>query len=200
MNSKRWKLFGVAAVTLAVVGTGLVFTMSSQAATSVSLPAPGTICVKLAAMGHTFNPFGGTSGPFAATQGQITAQVGQPIKTSDGRQGFNFSVIDFKSTGNVTGLGNVAITLDTSRKPDVSTFVANTSGQDNTQTINFFVNVGVNGKSYHSAGQVTLVGTSVASFPPPPGTAYALVKAVDLVDATGKAAYTLPVGQAATIQ
>ena len=193
MNRKITKLLGITAVALAMVGGGMAYAIAS-------LPAPGTICVKLAKMGHTFNPFGGSNGPFAATSGQITAQVGQPIKTPDGRTGFNFSVIDFKSTGSVTGLGDVAITLDSSRKPAASTFLSNTSGQDNTQTINFFINVSVNGNSYHSAGQVTLLGTSVASFPPPSGTAYALASPVTLVDAAGKAAYTLPVGQAATIQ
>jgi len=193
MNRKMGKMLGITAVTMAMVGGGLAYAVAS-------LPAPGTICVKLAKMGHIFNPVGGTNGPFAATSGQITAQVGQPIRTPDGRTGFNFGVIDFKSTGSVTGLGNVAITLDSSRKPEPSTFIANTSGQDNTQKINFFINVDVNGNKYHSAGQVTLLGTSVASFPPPSGTSYALASPVTLVDANGKAAYNLPVGQAATIQ
>lgn len=192
MSRTSRKLLGITAMTLVVIGAGLVFTLSSNAA--ISVPPPGTICVKLAKMGHTFNPVGSTNGPFAPTNGPITAQVGQQISN-----GFAFSVIDFKSTGNVTGLGNVAITLDTTRRPEQSTFVANSSGQDNTQRINFFINVDVNGKKYRSAGQVTLLSTSVAAFPPPSGTAYALVNKVQLVDSSGKVAYELPVGQAATI-
>jgi hypothetical protein len=185
------KLLSITVVAMAIAGVALA---------AVSIPAPGTICVKLAKMGHTFIPVGATNGIFAPTNGQITAQVGQPIQTPDGRSGFNFGVIDFKSTGTVTGLGDVSLTLDTSRRPEPSTFIANTSGQDNTQTINFFLNASVNGRQYRSAGQVTLVGTSVASFPPPPGTAYALTTKVSLVDSAGKVAFTLPVGQAATIQ
>ncbi len=182
---------GITVVALAVAGVALA---------AISVPATGTICVKPATMYHTFNPPGTGNGIFAQTSGQITAQVGQPIQTPDGRSGFNFGVIDFRSTGTVTGLGAVSLTLDTSRRPEQSTFLSNTSGQDNTQTINFYLNAAVNGKQYRSAGQVTLVGTSVASFPPPSGTAYALTTKVQLVDSAGKVAFILPVGQAATIQ
>ena len=185
------KLLSITAVMLAVAGVALA---------AIAVPPQGTICVKLAKMGHTFIPVGATNGVFAPTNGQITAQVGQPITGQGGSTGFAFSVIDFKSTGNVTGLGAVSLTLDTSRRPEQSTFLSNTSGQDNTQTINVYLNASVNGRQLHSAGQVTLVGTSVASFPPPAGTAYALTTKVSLVDSAGKAVYTLPLGQAATIQ
>lgn len=195
MNSKMLRLMGITVVVMAVAGVGL--------AAVVVAPAPGTICVKLAKMGHTFLPPGSTTGVFAATNGSITAQVGQPIQTPDGRSGFAFNVVDFKSTGNVTGLGSVSLTLDTSRRPDQSTFLSNSSGLDNTQRINFFLNATVNGRKYRSVGQVTLLSTSVAAFPPPSGTAYELATKVQLVDSgsTGSTvAFTLPVGQAATIQ
>jgi len=191
MNRKLWKMLGLTVAVMAVAGLALA---------AIAVPPQGTICVKLAKMGHTFIPVGATNGIFAPTNGQITAQVGQPITGQGGSTGFAFSVIDFKSTGNVTGLGAVSLTLDTSRRPEQSTFLSNTSGQDNTQTINVYLNASVNGRQLRSAGQVTLVGTSVASFPPPTGTAYALTTKVTLVDSTGKAVYTLPVGQAATIQ
>ncbi len=192
MSMRSGKLLGITAMTLAVIGVGMVFTMSTQAA--VAVPAPGTICVKLAKMGHTFNPVGTIGGVFAPTTGSITARVGSQISN-----GFAFSVVDFTSTGTVTGLGSVAFSLDKTRTPSTSTFIGNTSGQDSTQRINVFLNVDVNGKKYRSAGQVTLLSTSVAAFPPPSGTAYSLASKVQLLDSTGKVAFDLPVGQAATI-
>lgn len=198
MSRKSLKILGITAVVLAIAGAGLAFTRSSEAA--INIPRPGTICVQLAAMTHTFIPFGAINGPFAPTNGSITGVVGQPLTTSDGRSGFNFSVIDFNSGGTVTGLGKLNITLDTSRKPALGSFIANANGIDNTQQINLFINVDINGTKYHSAEQVTLLSTSVAAFPPPSGTAYSLVNKVTLVDDSGKAAFSLPVGQAATIR
>jgi len=198
MSRKSFKALGIAAVVLAMTGAGLVFSLSSEAA--INIPNPGDICTQMAAMEHTFIPWGASNGPFAPTSGSITGRVGQPITTSDGRQGFNFSVVDFNTGGDVSGLGKLSITLDTSRKPAPGSFIENANGVDNTQQINLFINVDINGKKYRSAEQVTLLSTSVASFPPPSGTAYSLVTKVTLVDAEGKAAFTLPVGQAATIR
>jgi hypothetical protein len=190
------KSLNVAGITVLV----LAFAAVAMAASLISVPPPGTICVKLAKMGHTFIPVGLPNGPFAPTNGSITAQVGQPIKTTDGRDGFNFAVIGFTSSGDVSGLGAVKISLDTSRRQPNSTFIENTNGKDSTQTINFNATFEVNGKTYRNAETITLIGTSVEAFPPPTGTAYALANKVTLVDAQGKAAYTLPVGQAASIQ
>ncbi len=192
MSMRSRKLLGITAMTLAVIGVGMIFTLSTQAA--VSVPPPGTICVKLATMKHTFALPGSTTGVLAGTNGSITAKVGSSISN-----GFAFSVVDFTSTGTVTGLGSVAFSLDKTRTPSTSTFIGNTSGQDSTQRINVFLNVDVNGKKYRSAGQVTLLSTSVAAFPPPSGTAYSLASKVQLLDSTGKVAFELPVGQAATI-
>ncbi len=192
MSMRTRKLLGITAMTLAVIGLGMVFTLSTQAA--VSVPPPGTICVKLASMTHNFTLPGSTTGVLAGTSGSITAKVGSQISN-----GFAFSVVDFTSTGNVTGLGSVAFSLDKTRTPSTSTFIGNTSGLDSTQRINVFLNVNVNGKKYRSAGQVTLLSTSVAAFPPPSGTAYSLASKVQLLDSTGRVAFELPVGQAATI-
>ncbi|HSG39530.1 MAG TPA: hypothetical protein VLE27_07805 [Thermoanaerobaculia bacterium] len=208
MNRKMLKLMGVAAVAVAVVGTGLTFSLSSQATAeaAVSVPPIGTICVKPASMVHTFNPAGTIGGPVATTGGTISAQVGQRITTSDGRTGFNFAVVSFISNGFVQGLGNLSITLDTSRRPSASTFISNspqakqlTDPEGNTQRINFFINVDIDGQKLRSQGQVTLLSTSVQDFPPPPGTVYELASAVTLVDSTGKAAFVLPAGFAARI-
>ena len=193
MSRKSLTVAGITVLVLAVAAVAM-------AAALPSVPAPGTICVKLATMGHTFIPIGLPNGPFAPTNGSITAQVGQPIKTTDGRNGFNFNVIGFTSNGEVSGLGNVKISLDSTRRSPNSTFIENNNGKDATQTINFNATFEVNGKSYRNAETITLIGTSVEAFPPPSGTAYALASKVTLVDAQGRAAYTLPVGQAAKIQ
>ncbi len=193
MSRKSLNVAGITVLVLAVAAVAM-------AASVINIPAPGTICVKLAAMGHTFIPIGLPNGPFAPTNGSITAQVGQPIKTTDGRSGFNFNVIGFSSVGDVSGLGNVKISLDSSRGTPNSTFIENTNGRDATQTINFNATFEVNGKTYRNKSVVTLIGTAVEAFPPPTGTAYALASPVTLVDAQGKAAFTLPVGQAAKIR
>lgn len=202
MNRKTW---GIVAVVLAVVGAGLVFTLSSQAAVTsqpaIQLPAPQTLCVKLAKMGHFFGPVGTTKGFFAATNGSITAQVGSSVTTSDGRPGVTFSVKGFNTSGRVEGLGEVDLSLDTSRTPDTSTFILNSgTGNDGaTQRINFYVTGKVNGQELHSKGQVTLLGTSVQAFPPPEGTVYELASEVTLLDKDNRAVFVLPVGQAAKI-
>ena len=210
MSRKMFKLLGIAAVALAVVGTGLTFSLSSQTtaeAAAVAIPPIGTICVKPANMTHIFNPRGTQGGPVANTNGSITAQVGQPISTTDGRSGFNFAVTNFISNGFVQGLGNTSIKLDTSRKPAPSTFISNspsssgalTAADSNTQRINFFITVSIDGRQYRSQGQVTLLGTAVDSFPPPPGTVYELASPVTLVDSAGNVAFVLPAGHAAKI-
>lgn len=208
MNGKMLRLLGVAAVGVAVVGTGLTFSLSSQATAEAAVAAPpaGTICVKPATMRHTFNPTGTLGGPIATTAGSISAQVGQPISTADGRTGFTFSVVNFISNGFVRGLGNVSITLDSSRKPTASTFLSNspqakelTDPDGNTQRINFFINVDIDGQKFRSESQVTLLSTSVRNFPPPPGTVYELASNARLLDSTGRAAFVLPAGYAATI-
>lgn len=209
MNGKLLKTLGFAAVAVAVVGTGLTFSLSSQstAEAAVAVPPPGTICVKPASMSHTFNPIGGVGGPIATTSGSITAQVGQPMSTADGRTGFTFTVTNFISNGFVRGLGNVSITLDGSRKPTASTFLSNSSSSTstltdsdgNTQRINFFINVDIDGQRFRSESQVTLLSTSVRDFPPPPGTVYELANNARLLDSAGRPAFVLPAGYAATI-
>jgi hypothetical protein len=209
MNRKLWKSLGIAAVGLAVVVVGLIFTLSSQA--QGTIPPPGTACFRPAKMSHIVTQPGGTTGLIADTTGSITAVVGQPISTPDGRQGFTFQVADWNSAGSVPGLGDVSMTLDTSRTPETSTFIANSGGSTgaastsegtgggNTQRINIFINVDVDGRRYRSAGQVTLLSTDVQAFPPPPGTVYELACRVRLIDSLGKPAFDLPPGYAATI-
>jgi hypothetical protein len=192
MNRSLWKSLGITVVLLAVAGIAMA---------AAALPPRGTICVKPANMTHIFRLFGSSNAVFAATSGQITAQVGQSVQTAQTKasSGFTFRVLDFKSSGTVTGLGDVLMTLDTSRTPEPSTFLLNASGQDYTQRINIFLNVDVNGKTYRSAGQVTLLGTAVQTFPPSPGTSYSLTTKVQLVDSANQVVYELPPGQAATI-
>lgn len=208
MNRKLWKTLGVTAVGLAVAAAGLIFTLSSQA--QITGPPPGTVCTRPAKMSHVFASPGSGQGLLAGTSGSITAVVGQPISTPDGRQGFTFQVADFRSVGSVAGLGNVSLTLDTSRTPEASTFIANSGGSataasteqstgGNTQRINLFINADVDGRRYRSATQVTLLSNDVQAFPPPPGTRYELACRVRLVDLQGNAVFDLPPGYAATI-
>ena len=210
MNRKMLKSLGIAVVMLAALGTGVAILSSQapEAQAAVSAPAPGTVCVRPATMYHLFYPWGLPSGPVANTAGSIAAQVGQPISTSDGRSGFTFTVVGFNSGGSVQGLGNVNMTLDSSRRASTSTFISNTPStatasakaeSDNTQRINLYINVDIDGRKYRSQGEVTLLSTAVASFPPPPGTIYELTANVTLLDANGRPAFTLPAGYAAKI-
>jgi hypothetical protein len=208
MDRKLWKPLGIAAIGLAVVAAGLIFTLSSQA--QGTIPAPGTTCVRQASMSHAYGLPGSASGLTGATSGSITAVVGQPISTPDGRQGFTFQVANWNSAGSVSGIGNVSMTLDKSRTPETSTFIANSGGSaaaasteeatgSNTQRINIFINVDIDGRRYRSAGQATLLSTDVQAFPPPPGTRYELACRVRLVDLQGNPALDLLPGYAATI-
>ncbi len=209
MDRKMLRSFGIAAVALAALGTGVVFLLPQSTAEAQIGPLPGTTCFRAASMSHIFRPWGLQSGPLAATAGSIGAQVGQPITTSDGRSGFTFSVVAFNSGGSVAGLGNVNMTLDSSRKPSTSTFISNSpstatvsakAGSGSTQRINLFINVDIDGRRYRSQGEVTLLSTAVQAFPPPPGTVYELTSNVTLLDASGRPAFVLPPGQAAKIE
>jgi hypothetical protein len=200
MNRKLLKPLGVTAALLAVAGLGFTMSSTQAAATApgiITLPPIGTTCIKTTNMYHVFNP----TRLLATTVGPTAARVSGQTTTTDGRSGVTMQVTDFLSTGRVDGLGDVTITLDNSRQAQASSFILNNKTGDNgaTQRMNFFINVDVDGKSYHSTEQVTLVSTSVQAFPPPAGTIYELVKEVKLADASGKVAYTFPVGQSAKV-
>jgi hypothetical protein len=210
MKRKMLKLLGIAAMALAALGTGMAFLSSQvpEAQAAATAPAPGTICTRLASMYHIFNPWGLPSGPVANTAGTIAAQVGQPISTADGRSGFTFTVVGFNSSGSVQGLGNVNMTLDPSRRASTSTFISNSPStatakalaEGNTQRINLYINVDIDGRRYRSQGEVTLLSTAVQAFPPPPGTVYELTANVTLLDENGRPAFVLPAGYAARIE
>lgn len=207
------KVLGISAIAVAVAGIGLFSSLSSQASITshgvkalpprnpILLPPIPTPCDQGAEMIHFF-ALSATQGVSAPTNGSISAMTGDQFTTPDGRQGMTFNVQNFVSTGNVEGLGDVAITLDRSRQAQPGTFILNSKeGTDGaTQRINLFINVSIDGKQYRSANQVTLLSTAVQNFPPPPGTNYELASGVTLLDAaTGKAAFSFPPGHAAKL-
>lgn len=207
------KVLGISAIALTVAGIGLFSSLSSQAAITsrganalpsnprILLPTVPTPCDQGASMYHWLALAGTNQGVSAPTSGSISAVTGPQFTTPDGRQGMTFNVRNFVSTGQVEGIGDFAITLDTSRRADPGTFILNSKeGTDGaTQRINVYVNVAVDGKEYHSAEQVTLLSTNVLAFPPPAGTSYELAKAVTLLDEEGRPTYTFPAGHAAKL-
>jgi hypothetical protein len=198
--NKLLKPLGITAAMLVVAGLGFTMSSTQAAATApgtITLPPIGTTCNKPTNMYHVFNP----TRLLAVTAGPTVAKVTGQTTTTDGRQGVTLTVTDFLSVGRVEGLGDVRITLDNSRQAQDSSFILNNKTGDNgaTQRMNFFINVDVDGKQYHSTEQVTLVSTAVRAFPPPEGTTYELVKEVKLADDRGNVVYSFPVGQSAQV-
>ena len=138
-----------------------------------------------------------------ATTGHLTAGIGTTFVTSDGRKGTNLTVQDVFSTGKADGIGAATFSLDTTRQAGPSAIVENKAGTGfpATQTMQFHFNLDLNGHTYRSINAASVTNTTVAAFPPPPGTTYVLTGQLRLedVDKPGEVAITMDPGKAFTI-
>ncbi len=193
--SKKLALSSAAAVLLA--GGGWMWLQEASAAIS-ALPQ-GTIFTCNGNRDHEIAVNGGPS-LNAATLGAIKAEVGKTTTTSDGRQTTSLKVVDTFTHGRVEGLGDLVITLDSSRPSPASSLTANRSGSayPATQTMRFFATFVLNGEAFNSSDPVQVVNSNVTSFPPAPGTVYVLTNAMTLTSAQGNTLSLKP-GRAFTI-
>jgi hypothetical protein len=196
--SKKLVLSSVGA--MLVVGGGWMWLGEATAARpGANLPSPG---ITASCPGVRDPDISINGGPFVAadTAGSISATAGATTKTPDGRQTTRLIVNNTYTSGRVEGVGDLAITLDTSRTPPPSSLTANQTGQafPATQTMRFFPVFILNGEVFNSADAAELVNSSVTSFPPRPGTVYVLTKHITLTSQEGNSIDVKP-GRAFTI-
>jgi hypothetical protein len=196
MTKATWKRFGIATGALAVMAVGVALSLpSSQAAAAPPVTCNGS-------KDHIIHLWGGPP-IHIGTTGHLTAGIGSDFVTSDGRKGTNLTVQDVFSTGQADGIGAATFSLDASRKAGASSIVENKAGTGfpATQTMNFHFTLDLDGHTYRSINPASVTNTSVAAFPPPPGTVYVLTGALKLedVDKPGQVAITMDPGKAFTI-
>ena len=194
MTKVTWKRVGIGAGALAVLAVGVALSLPSSQAAAVAT-CNGS-------KDHIIHIHGGPP-VHVATTGFLTAGVGSTFVTSDGRQGTNLTVQDVFSTGKADGIGAATFSFDSSRKAGASSIVENKAGTGfpATQTMQFHFTLDLDGHTYRSLNPATVTNTTVAAFPPPPGTIYVLTSALKLedVDKPGEVAITMDPGKAFTI-
>jgi hypothetical protein len=196
MTKATWKRFGIGTGAVAVLAVGVAMSLpSSQAAISTTVTCTGS-------KDHIIHIHGGPP-VHVGTTGFLTAGVGSTFVTPDGRQGTNLTVQDVFSTGKADGIGAATFSLDASRKAGASSIVENKAGTGfpATQTMQFNFTLDLDGHTYRSINAASVTNTSVAAFPPPPGTTYVLTGqlAMEDVDKPGQVAITMDPGKAFTI-
>lgn len=196
--SKKLALSSVGA--MLVVGGGWIWLGESSAARpGTGLPAPGinAVCNLVRNPDISFN-----GGPTVAadTAGSISANTGATTKTPDGRQTTQLIIKHTYTSGQVEGIGDLEITLDSSRPQPPSSLTSNQPGAafPATQTMRFYPVFILNGEVFKSDDSAELVNSSVTSFPPRPGTAYVLTRHITLKSAEGNSIDVQP-GRAVTI-
>jgi len=192
----RWKRIALSSVAAGLlVGGGWVWLQDASAA----LPSQGKIVRCKGDKSHLLELNGGP-GLNAVTTGFIDATVGQSSTTSDGRLTTQLTVNGTHTEGYVEGVGNLVITMDSSRAVPPSSLTANQRGAafPATQTMRFFPVLSLNGENFTSETPVQVVSSSVTSFPPQRGTVYVLTNAMSLRSAEGNS-ITLEPGKAFTI-
>jgi hypothetical protein len=136
------------------------------------------------------------------TFGPITIQFGQQFRTSDGRSGIQFSVLDMTSDGDAEGFGPATFALDRSR-PSSGDYTAAQKGSDfpGTQRLSLNITLDTGGRQYRSLNSAILVSTGVTALPPQPGSIYTLANTVRMEDVSqpGNVALELEPGQAAVV-
>lgn len=196
VSSKRLAMAGIGAVLLA--GGGWMWLREASAA--IAIPPAGTVVTCNGGRDHEIAI---NAGPRvqAPTAGAIKAEVGQTTKLADGRQTTALKVVDTFTHGKVDGIGDLVITIDSSRTSPPSSLTANRAGEafPATQTMRFFPLFVVNGEVFKSNDPVNVVSSSVTSFPPEPGTTYVLTNAMTLTSSQGNTLSLTP-GRAFTIR
>ena len=196
--SKKLALSSVGA--MLVLGGGWMWLDESSAARpSTGLPEPG---ITASCPLNRNPPVSLNGGPLVAsdTAGSISATAGQTTTTPDGRLTTRLTVTHTHTSGQVEGIGDLDITLDTSRTQPPSSLTSNQPGAafPATQTMRFFPVFILNGEVFKSADSAELVNSNIASFPPPPGTVYVLTRHITLKSAEGNS-IDVPPGRAVTI-
>jgi hypothetical protein len=170
-----------------------------DASAAIGIPPAGANVSCAGDRDHEIAVNGGAS-VAAATQGAIQAQVGQTTLTTDGRQTTQLRVTNTFTEGYVEGVGNLVITLDTSRPSVASSLTANQRGAafPATQVMRFYPKFILNDEVFQSTTPVQVVSSSVTSFPPEEGTVYVLTNSMVLTSSAGNTISLKP-GKAFTI-
>jgi hypothetical protein len=137
----------------------------------------------------------------AETQGGILISRGTTFTTSTGHAVTPLHIDDVFSSGKVQGLGDLAISLDTSRKQPTSSLTglrADGTPLPARQVLQFYPVFELNGEVFRATGPARVENSNVDSFPPRPGTVYVLTNAVSLTSAEGNRMDLRP-GRAFTI-
>ena len=184
LSSKRIALVCVAVALM--VGGGWVWLKDASAAN-----CPGN-------KSHEVSVNGGPI-VIANTNGGILVNPGRPFTTSDGRKGFELKIDNVFSNGQVEGLGDLDISLDTSRQAPPSSLTANKQGTQfpATQVMQFYPVFTLNGEEFRGDA-ARVVNSNVDSFPPRPGTVYVLTNAMTLQSEAGNTMRLEP-GKAFTV-
>jgi hypothetical protein len=184
LSSKRIAL-GCVAVAL-MVGGGWVWLKDASAAA----------CSGTRSHGVSIN-----GGPVvtAVTNGQILITPGRPVVNPNGHTVTPLKVDDTFTHGQVEGLGDLIITLDTSKQAPPSSLISNKPGGQfpATQVIQFYPVFILNGEEFRGDA-ARVVNSNVDSFPPRPGTVYVLTNAMTLRSDEGNT-MTLEPGKAFVI-
>ncbi len=186
LYGKRVALLSVAAMLL--VGGGWVWLHEASAAA-----CPGT-------KEHDVIINGGPV-IHAATQGGILISRGTTVTSSTGHGVTPLHIDDVFSSGKVQGLGDLAISLDTSRKQPTSSLTglrSDGSALPARQVLQFYPVFELNGEVFRANGPARVENSNVDSFPPRPGTVYVLTNAVSLTSDEGNTMDLKP-GRAFTI-
>lgn len=189
----RWKRLTLFSATAFLVGAGGLWL---QRDASAALP----VVFKCIGNRHHWLSFNRAASVQASSQGAITVAAGDPTTTSDGRETRALTVLDTYTEGRVEGLGDLVITLDTSRKTPASSLTANQRDRafPATQVMRFYPLFIINGETFRSADPVQVVNSSVSTFPPSPDTTYVLTNEMTLEGDEGNT-ITLEPGKAFTI-
>jgi hypothetical protein len=197
--TRTWKRIALSSVAAGLlVGGGWVWLKDASAITTpYAQPDVAVSCA-----GDREHELAVNSGPFidAATQGAIHALTGKTTLTSDGRQTMALTVTGTSTDGYVEGVGQLTISMDTSRQAPASSLTANQRGAafPATQVMRFYPKFTLNDEVFTSTTPVQVVSSNVSSFPPAKGTAYVLTNSMTLRSDKGNTISLRP-GRAFTI-
>lgn len=182
---QRFALLSIAAMLL--VGGGWVWLRDASAA---NCPGNKTHEVE----------FNGGFPVQAETTGGILVLPGPTTTTPTGHVVTTLHIEDVYSNGRVEGLGDLDISLDTTRKAPKSTLTSLRAGTSlpARQVMQFYPVFTLNGEVFQADQPARIENSNVDSFPPRPGTVYVLTNAMTLKGDQGNT-LTLRPGKAFTV-
>ncbi|HVR95864.1 MAG TPA: hypothetical protein VMW27_04570 [Thermoanaerobaculia bacterium] len=136
----------------------------------------------------------------ANTQGGILVLPGNTTTTTTGHVVTTLHIEDVYSNGKVEGLGDLDISLDTTRQAPKSTLTSLKPGSalPARQVMQFYPVFTLNGEVFQADQPARVENSNVDSFPPRPGTVYVLTNAMTLRSDEGNV-MTLEPGKAFTV-